>query len=176
MIKNIINNFCKVMLAGCVLGMAAFAPNKVEAATISTNFTQIATNLLLTVPVTVSSVTISASSSNAFTANLYDTAYTTNTIAVGAYTNRITYVTNMVSTYVTTTGVTNYLTNQVLYTASNPVAANANTPLPAAGTFTVSAGQATTFPVELIFSRGVLVKGNTNGTITINYQASPASP
>lgn len=173
---NFFSNFCKVMLAGCVVAMAALVPNSAEAASISANYTQLSTNSLLTIPVTVSTIQVSASSSNAATVIFYDTAYGSNVYAVAENITRSNYVTNMVSTYVTTTGVTNYLTNRVLYTASVTNAANANTPLPASATFTVPAGLTTTFPVELVFSRGVLVKANTNVTVNVTYQSGPGAP
>lgn len=170
---NFFSNFCKVMLAGCVVAMAALAPYKAEAASISANYTTLSTNILLSTPATVSTIQVSASSSNAATVIFYDTAYGSNVYAVAQNITRSNYVTNAVSTYVTTTGVTNYLTNTVLYTASVTNAANANTPMPAAATFTVPAGLTTTFPVELVFSKGILVKVNTNATVNVTYQNGP---
>jgi hypothetical protein len=175
--KNIVSsikNFCKVMLAGCVVlaGVAA-STLEVGAASQSANYTSLSTNIFLSIPVTVSSLQISASTSNAATVILYDTAYGSNVTAVGEYTYPSNYVSNVVSTYVTTTGVTNFLTNRVLYTATVTVAADANTALPAAATFTVPAGATTTFPVELVFSKGVLIKVDTNATINATYQTGP---
>lgn len=118
---------------------------------------------------------ISLSSATAGTVQFFDNSGTntlggTNYIA-SAYTGYTNYITNTVATnYVGTTGVTNYYTNSGLWTASYSVPLSTNALSPTAA-FAVAGGTVGSYPVDLLFSRGVNVRVSTNISVVLYYQS-----
>lgn len=116
---------------------------------------------------------ISLSSAVAGTVQFYDNSGTntvggTNYIA-SAYTGYTNYITNTVATnYVGTTGVTNYYTNSGLWTVSYSVPLSTNALNPTAA-FAVAGGTVGSYPVDLLFSRGVNVRVSTNISVVLYY-------
>ena len=79
-------------------------------------------------PAVLNSITVWTTNQTATIISLYDSFVV---LTNSAYTNYITYQTNIVTTYITSTGVTNQMTNSLRYVGPNVVAASTNgTPVP----------------------------------------------
>lgn len=158
----------KLFLVLClVASMGAIHAQQVT----STNLHLADTYILLSTPKVVNSITLMSLTNQIV--RVYDNANTNLFHAHGAYTNFVTYNTNIVTSYVTTTGLTNTFTNTVLWTTSSAVAAGSNALAPVF-TYAVPAGNIpVTFMDSAIFSRGVAVSNmSTNISIIINHRPS----
>lgn len=100
----------------------------------------------------------------------YGRAWYTNAYA---YSNIITYNTNILSTIITTTGVTNYITNRFLYSTYTVVPEYTISRYPTQYIATVGASATATWTnLGLVFTRGVAImnRSNVNSLVTIGYK------
>jgi hypothetical protein len=144
------NNFFKsVVVASCLL----FAVS-VSAATVTAVFTNLVATNVLSGPVVIKSLTISAGA-NAQTVNVLDSKDSTLTYTNAAYVSIGSYVTNHITSYTNYYGVATLLTNvaYVQYSSTNSAATNY-----AATLFSATAPANTTVSfsgLAIPFSRGV---------------------
>lgn len=160
----------KLILVGLLaLGLVGLS----EAAVISTNIAN-GTPVLLTTN-RASIYAISLTSDKAVNVEFFNIGtlaapyYGTNRVN-SAFVSRTTYPTNFVSSYVGQTGFTNWYTNAGSWTllVTNAAATNALSPGFAAP---VGANTYATYPVDLLFERGIVVRATTNVSVDILYRS-----
>lgn len=105
----------------------------------------------------------------AVTVEVFDAPLTNVTFSVGAYTNYISYISNVVSTIVGYTGHTNLQTNAVLMHVPNAVSA-ATLSYKSLTKVTVPASSSLTVPINSVASYGILVTNNAAITVTLSYE------
>lgn len=133
-----------------------------------TNLTAGGQFTLLTAPSKISQIQVMSGANNV-TVQFYDNNVTNLTFTNAAYTNQINYISNVVYSSVSPlTGMTNLQTNSMLVSSITNVAANTNN-LP---TWNVAAMANTlaTYPVNLLFDRGISINASTNCTVLISYR------
>lgn len=143
-----------------------------QTATISTNIANATPVLLTTNRASIYSIEITSDKSvlvdffnnNSVAAPVYGTNYVT-----AAYPYRISYSTNYVTSYIGNTGYTNWYTNAGIWTLTLTNAAATNA-LSAGFSATVGANTYAVYPVDLLFEKGIVVRGTTNANIVINYR------
>lgn len=160
-----------MVIAALLLASVAFSAAK--AATATATVTTASTNSLITVGARIQSYVVANSSAATCTIKFFDAPSTSLTYTNPAYTNYVSYTTNIVTSYVTYSGVTNSLTNSGLYSYSSTVAAATNN-YRTIVTLTVPAGETVTYtPTDgTLVSFGLTSTNSTNAAITITY--SPA--
>lgn len=129
------------------------------------------TSILGSQPVTVNRIDVANSTTNSATITFFDAPGATLTFTTAAYTNRLTYSTNIITSWTAITGVTYTETNNVVYTIPNTVAAATNT-FRALTTITVPANStASWIPTGFSGSAGfgLAATNNIALTATINY-------
>lgn len=151
--------------------LAGFATMAFGQATISKtgSYSAAGTNSLLSAGAGIYKLTITAGATNVALA-LFDAPSTALTWTSTTYTNRASYVTNLVSTTVDLYGVTNSVTNAVLYTYTTAVT-GAATAYSTIGKYAVAANTTVEIiPVNpIIATRGLLVTNSTACDVTISY-------
>jgi len=129
-----------------------------------------ATNILQTVPIQLQSVSIANGTTNALTIALIDAPSTSMTYTTSAYTNWVSFPTNIVLVFTNINGVVETRTNSALFTTPNTISALTNnyrmlnlTVVPASSTVTwqPSGGAYCSF--------GLLVTNSVAATVTLNY-------
>lgn len=152
---------------------AALTALSVNAVTSVTTITSSATTtnaLLPTAQLYVSQITVANATAVTNTLAFYDAP--TNVLAWtrAAYTNTVTFSTNIVQTFTNFSGVTQSVTNAAVYTVSNPVAA-ATSNYKSLTTIVVGPGSTVTYtPVNgLLTSFGLAATSLTNATVTVEY-------
>lgn len=164
------NNLLKYLaVIGMLVGLTASA--QTQTATVSTSAA--ARNTMITNAARLLSVTIANDTAQPLTVKLFDAGYNASTNLTwtnSAYTNTISYTTNIVTSYVTTTGVTNSLTNAGIFTVINSVSAATNS-YPTVNTLSIPASDSVVWAPTggFLVSRGLIATNNTNCTITIQY-------
>lgn len=159
----------KLILAGLLL--VGFAVN---AATISTNIVTPGAYVLSTNRASIYQIELL--SPNAATVRLYDSNgngtyfYNITNYITAAYTNRISYTTNVTSSYVGSNGYTNWYTNAGLWSlsVSNVAATNAMSPRFVG---VVPANLYNTYTVDILCPHGVAVYTTaSNTTVNVSYR------
>lgn len=117
----------------------------------------------------ISSIQFANGTGSAITAEVYDAPHTNSTFSVGAYTNYITYASNVVTTTVGYTGHTNLTTNVVLMHVPNAVS-SATLSYKTLTKVTIPANSTLTVPFETVAAYGVLVTNGGTITVTMSYQ------
>jgi hypothetical protein len=117
----------------------------------------------------IASALLANGTGSAVTIELFDAPTNTLTYTVGAYTNTLSYVSNIVSTVVGITGHTNTFTNSTLVTVANSVVANTNN-YRSILKATIPANASLTIPLETIAAYGVLATNNGTIGVTLQYQ------
>lgn len=157
---------------GCLLSLSASAADLVFA----TNILQAAGDpafILRTNRSVLKSVTLLSTESG--TINFYDSAtiaapYKGTNAVTSAYTNVVTYSTNIVSTYIGANGVTNTITNSGIFSlmVSNAAATNE---LPKRLSFAFQPNLSVTYPIteSALFVNGVSVRPSTNVSVIFYY-------
>jgi hypothetical protein len=123
----------------------------------------------------VNSVQFANGTGSAVTIELFDCPTNVLTYSVGAYTNFVTYTSNVVSTVVGFNGSTNSFTNQVSIIAANPVSAAT----PAYRSLTkvaVPANSSLTVPLNTVAAFGVVATNNGAISVTLSYQKLLQNP
>lgn len=125
--------------------------------------------------VNIQQVTIANSAASALSVSLYDSPNTNKTYVRSAYTNTLSYVTNMVTVITNFSGVLQTNTNSVLYTY-NSVAAQATNNYRLLVTLTVPASETITWTPAggqgIYANFGVNALVDTNCTITVQYNSA----
>lgn len=159
------------MLAAVALVATSFSSHAAEA---SASPTQASYNLLIgTNALQLQSITVANASSAIMTAYIYDSPNTNTTYVRSAYTNTLSYTTNLVTTFTNFSGVIQTNTNTVLYTYTS-VAPQATNSYRVLNTFTVPAGESLVWtPSPGIYANfGLSAYASTNGTITVQYNSA----
>jgi hypothetical protein len=151
--------------------LMALLTGSVFGATLSTNVTAGGTHLLSTSGAVISSITVTAGSTDPVTIKFYDNSAADITYTNAAYTTFQQYTTNLVTTNTTSTGVINIMTNSVKYNAALSVAAATND-RPISSTVSAVAGGQGTSTGNLIMTRGIVFTSDTNATVTITYKGA----
>lgn len=128
------------------------------------------TNVLLTQPFVLTSITIVNNTATNSYLTLFDTASTNQTYSIGAYTNYSTYATNWVRAYTNMNSVVTTVTNAGLYTLA--VAHGAGTGYyPKLAQLSIPASTTLTYTPEtpVYFSRGLLLTNTHDSDITVTY-------
>lgn len=130
----------------------------------ATNIAPISTGFLL------DQIILTSTNNSSSLVYLYDGGLT---YVTGAYTNYVTYTTNVVSTYISILGTTNIMTNKVVWNALNPHAAATNNSSPI---LALAVNPATgnvinyTPTVPIVFARSLTLSNNNAGlNVTIRY-------
>lgn len=164
-----------VMLLGALVGLTSSA----NAAQFVTNFTVGTTTSFLLVSNSVGSTSnisrISQiqvlASTNLVLLDILDSNTNNTNYTFSGYTNTISYATNITTTNISPlNGYTNFTTNIGIFTTNNAVAAGTNA-LPYTS-YPAQANTLATYPVNLIMTKGVVVRVNTNATLIITYRAA----
>jgi hypothetical protein len=128
------------------------------------------TNSLQTVPIQLQSVAIANGTTNTLTIAFIDAPSTILTNTTSAYTNWVSYTTNIVLTFTNINGVVESRTNTALFSSPNPVSALTNnyrmlnlTVVPASSTVTWQPSGGA------YCSYGLLVTNSAAATVTLNY-------
>lgn len=117
----------------------------------------------------VTSVQFANGTGSAVTVELFDAPTNVLTYSVGAYTNYISYTSNIVSTVVGFNGSTNSFTNSTQVLVANPV--NSATPAYRSITKqTIPANSSLTVPIDTLAAFGVTATNNGVATVTLTYQ------
>lgn len=157
------------------IGLLALSLVSVKAASITvTLLNGAATNLSvanqINAPVVVTTVLLSANTTNS-SVQFLDAPAMALTYTIAAYTNTLTYASNVISSYINYFGATNTTTNlQAVTTVLTNAAVTTNFQT----RFQASALASTTYTIDganYNFNNGVLITNNSSGiaTITINY-------
>jgi len=129
------------------------------------------TSILGSQPVVINRIDVANATANTATITFIDAPGSTLTFTTAAYTNRLTYSTNIVTSWTAITGVTYTETNNVVYTIPNTVAAATNS-FRALTTLTVPANSTASW-IPTGFSGyaafGLAATNNIALTATINY-------
>lgn len=125
---------------------------------------------LITNSCKIAKIQLFANSATVSYINLYDSATTNSSGTNGAYTNYLSYTTNIATTNISLlTGITNIQTNLVFYETNVSFAAATNA-LPFR-TFAVGPSSSATYDnLNLLMSRGAAFLANTNITVIITYR------
>jgi hypothetical protein len=115
------------------------------------------------------SVQLANGTGSAVTIELFDCPTNALTYTVGAYTNFVTYTSNVVSTVVGFNGSTNSFTNQVQMIAANAVVANTNS-YRSITKATVPANSSLTIPIDTVAAFGIVATNNGTISVTLAYQ------
>ena len=110
------------ILAAFSVGFAGFA----AVVTYAPAGSSAGSSILGTQPVTINRIDVANATTNTATISFIDAPATTLTFVTAAYTNRLSYSTNVITSWTAITGVTYTETNNVVYTVPNTVAAATN--------------------------------------------------
>lgn len=158
----------KLLLLGMLL--ASFAA---KATDVSTAATAAATNNIFTGSGRVQSIIIANDVASALTVKFFDAPSTNLTYSLGAYTNYLSYTTNIVTSYITPAGVTQLTTNSGVFTYANTVASSTPAYRTVATLNLAASTSMVYYPTNgLIVTFGLSVTNNTNCTITTTYWPS----
>jgi hypothetical protein len=152
-----------LILVAAMLAVSAKAETLSTALATGTNVLKASQSLYLT------SVQFANGTGSAVTVELFDAPTNVLTYSVGAYTNHITYTSNVVSTVVGFNGSTNSFTNQVLVTVANSV----SSATPAYRSITkvaIPANSSLTVPINTLAAFGVVATNNGVATVTMTYE------
>lgn len=147
-----------------------------QAATASSVSTVASTNSIITSnAVQISQVVVANAGAGTMLVNLYDAPDTNLTYVRAAYTNTLSYTTNMVTTFTNFSGVVQSNTNLVLFTYSS-VAPQATNTYRLLTTISVPASSTYTWTPSgndgIYANFGVTSTVNTNGTVTVYYNSA----
>jgi hypothetical protein len=118
-------------------------------------------------------VTVGATSTNAVTVSLYDTATTNITYVVPAYTNRVTVATNLVQVVTNSVGIVQTNIYPGVFTSLSAVAAVTNT-LPALVTIYVPPNGSVERDVRVYTVNGLTINSSTNALMgVVDYVNRP---
>lgn len=139
----------------------------------TTAVTGAGTNNLINTGSRITQIIIANNVASALSVKFYDAPSTNLTYVQNAYTNYVSYTTNIVSVYTTPSGISQTNTNSGTFTYAQTVSSNS----PAyriVGTFEVPASTTVTYVPTggLLVINGLSVTNNTNVTFTTTY--SPA--
>lgn len=149
--------------------LVALLAVSVKAETVSTSLATGTNVIKASQSVFISSIQFANGTGSAVTVELFDAPTNVLTYTVGAYTNFVTFTSNVVSTVVGFDGATNSFTNSTLSIAANPVAANTNN-YRSIIKVTVPASSSLTVPVNTVAGFGVTATNNGVVTATLTYQ------
>lgn len=159
-------NKMKSLILVAVLAMLAVSA---RAETYSTSVAAGTNVLKASQSLALNSVLFANGTGSAVTIELFDAPTNALTFSVGAYTNTLQYVSNVVSTVVGITGHTNTFTNSTLVTVPNSVS-SATVAYRSIIKATIPANSSLTVPLETIAAYGVLATNNGTIGVTIGYQ------
>lgn len=134
---------------------------------LTTNFA----NYLLSGPLSVDSITL-VTTNTGTVVRFYDNNTTSGFYTNNAYTNMVSYMSNLVSEVVDTFGVTNSYTNLVLFVQRNANAASTNALDPRAA-FVLHTSFATTGSDLGYFAKGLVMSNDIRGVNVIVYYRRP---
>lgn len=138
----------------------------------STNVATASRNILLATPANVKQVSVTAGDTSAVRVELFDNADLVNggtNYVYPAYTSVTRYATNIITEFISPmTGYTNSYTNSYIFTdnVANSAATNA---LTASFVVDVPINGETTLDVDLVHTRGVVMRSSTNASVIIRY-------
>jgi hypothetical protein len=141
----------------------------VKAETLSGSYATGSNVLKAAQSVYLNSVLLANGTGSAITLELFDAPTNALTYSVGAYTNTLSYVSNVVSTVVGITGHTNTFTNSILVTVPNPVSA-ATVAYRSITKATIPANSSLSIPLETVAAYGVFLTNNGTIGVTLSYQ------
>lgn len=124
--------------------------------------------------VNIAQITVANAAASAMTVRVYDSPNTNTTYVRGAYTNTLSYLTNLVTVFTNFSGVIQTNTNQVLYTYTS-VAPQATNSYRLLTTLSVPASDTLVWSPAgdgVYANFGVNVFASTNGTITVQYNSA----
>ncbi len=166
--KNILNKF-KI---GFVALLAAIATTA-SAVDTTTTITGNGSNSIFNVSARVQSIIVANDTAAALTVKFYDSPTNVFQFVNGAYTNYISYMTNIVSTFTTPAGVTQTNTNSGVYTVAQTVSASTNFYRVVATINVAASSSLVYYPTNgLLVAYGLSVTNNTNCTITTTWWPS----
>ena len=158
-------------LFAIVAALALLIVPNVEGATASGNYTSAGTNSLLSVSGSVYSIVIANTAASASTVAFVDSSDTTLTYTLAAYTNTLTYSTNITNIITTSTGVSQTNISSGIWTERQNNAASTNN-RPSIVTLTVPASSTLTYSfggAGYSLRSGICVTNDTNANITVTY-------
>lgn len=139
----------------------------------STAATAAATNSIIQASARIQSIIIANDVASALTVKFFDAPTNVLTYVNAAYTNYLSYTTNIVSVYTTPAGVLQTNTNSGIYTYASTVSAATNAYRTVATINVGASGTTVYYPTNgLIVAFGLCVTNNTNCTITTTYSPS----
>jgi hypothetical protein len=156
----------KTLITSLILMVLAVS---VKAETLSTSLATGTNVIKASQSLYISSIQFANGTGSAVTVELFDAPTNVLTYSVGAYTNHITYTSNIVSTVVGFGGSTNSFTNSVLVTVANPV----SSATPAYRSITkvaIPANSSLTVPINTMVAFGVTATNNGVATVTMTYE------
>lgn len=155
----------KIILAVLLLASVAF----VKAETTSTSLATGTNVLKQSQSIYLTSVQFANGTGSAVTVELFDAPTNVLTYSIGAYTNFVTYTSNVVSTVVGFSGSTNSYTNSTLITAANAVGSGTGN-FRSVVKVTVPASSSLTVPINTVCAFGLTATNNGVLTTTLTYQ------
>jgi len=167
----LLTNNMKKILFSLLLGVGLVA----NAATLSTNLSAVSTNSLIASGVLITEITVANSGAAGVTLGFFDNNLASTVWTNSAYTNRLSYITNLVTSFTNFSGVIQTNTNSVIYTIDQAYAAATNNRTKFL-TLTVSNGQTYVYtPTDvLVAGLGLTITNTmTNGTLTVKYSTLP---
>ena len=162
----------KLFVILSVVGLLFLGNSQGNAATASASYTSASTNSLLSVGGTATQIVLANSAASAATVTIYDAPSTDLTYVLAAYTNTVSFTTNITDVITTATGrsQTNVYSN-VLWTSRAVVSASTNSypvllsvQVPAGGNYTYTPSSP-----GLRFIQGMAIVTTTNCAPTVTY-------
>lgn len=158
--------FLIIGLAVSLLAAQAAQVTVVTAANVRTN------NLITTGGALSALTVLNTNAATVLTLAFFDSSNTNQTYIVTAHTNRIGYLTNIVTSWTDINGVANVMTNNAMAYIDSTVASNTYT-LPKPLMLVVPANTTYTYTpaTPLFFGRGILMTNDASCTVTATYSS-----